>query len=237
MKPDPIKLLIVDDDPALLAVLELGLRDDASMEVTAISTAAAAVALLAEQRFDLVITDYSLDDAQVNGMEIMRCARRQSAETLVILITAFASMELTLEAIQHGAHDFLTKPFQLEELQLVVRNAVRTVRLSRELKALRARNAQLETALETFEAHEAQFGARVDQMIEELQRNGAVEAHPALGQVVLADPTRRRYQDQLGAYLKQSRSVLAEARATRLDEPAANAAAPEIPSASSSVEA
>jgi two-component system response regulator PilR (NtrC family) len=149
----------------------------------------------------------------------MRSVQQRPDPALVILITAFASMELTLDAIRLGAYDFLTKPFQLEELQLVVRNAAEKLALAREAAALRARNAQLESTIQDLQHQQEQLNSRVEQMIEELHRSGLVEAHAGVGHVVLADPTRRRYQEQLGAYLKQSRSVVASAHAGLAQEP------------------
>ena len=219
MSSEQIHLLVIDDDPALLAVLELGLRVDTHIDVTAVSAAADAVRLLAERRFDLVITDYSLDDPNINGMEIMRCALRRETPPLVILITAFASLELTLDAIRLGAYDFLTKPFQLEELQLVVRNATQRIELQRQNTALAEHALALENALVEVETNQETLVARIDHLIEDLQRTGIVEAHPSLGHVMLADPLRRRYQDQLGAYRKQCRTIGGAARGARLGEP------------------
>ena len=208
MAQDPIKILVVDDDPALLAVLEASLRMQEDYAVTAVGSAPQAMHLVRQQAFDIVITDYSLNDPGINGLAILRTAREQSDRTLVVMITAFASLEITLESIHLGAHDFLTKPFQLDELQLVIRNAADRIRLERENHALRLQVARMITELDEIER---QHGALLDR-IREMDLGGGGEATSApvtaqFNHTSLQEMHRRRVSEQLSTYVRMGETI------------------------------
>lgn len=143
----PVQILVVDDDAVLLGVLEESLKGGGEYEVHTAGTAAEAEARLASRAFDIVVSDYALGDAGRNGLTLLRRARELHPSTLGILITAFASLEISLDAIHLGAYDLLTKPFQLEELLVTVRNASERVRLERENERLRVQVADLADSL------------------------------------------------------------------------------------------
>ncbi len=165
--PDrPIRILAVDDDAMLLAVLEAGLRLREDCQVTALTRPAAALAEMEHDAFDLLVTDYALGDPNHNGLDLMRAAHARPHRPLVIIITAFATLEITLEAINQGAYDFLTKPFQLEELQLVVRNATNQIRLTRANQELRAQLGALAETLLEMEARQHELLDKLRQLEE-----------------------------------------------------------------------
>lgn len=87
-----------------------------------------------EEKFDLVITDLKMPGA--SGLEVLKETRKISPDTLVILITGFASLESAIQAIREGAYDYIAKPFKLEEIKIVVRNAWERIRLARENERL-----------------------------------------------------------------------------------------------------
>src|SRR2546422_219924 len=80
--------------------------------------------------FDLVITDLRMPKA--DGMAVLKAVKSSSPETVVLVITAFATADSAVDAMKQGAYDYLTKPFQVDEVQLIIRNALERRRLSTE---------------------------------------------------------------------------------------------------------
>jgi DNA-binding response OmpR family regulator len=128
-----LKTLIVDDDKKLLFALKSLLGED-NHEVITCDNGLDAIKRCREEKFDLVITDLMMPGA--SGLEVLKETRKISPDTLVILITGFASLESAIQAIREGAYDYIAKPFKLEEMKLVVRNAGERIRLARENERL-----------------------------------------------------------------------------------------------------
>ncbi len=95
----------------------------------------AAVAALKAGSFDLVITDLRM--RQLDGLAVLKAAKELSPETVVLVVTAFASTETAVEAMKLGAYDYITKPFKLEEIWLTVDKALERKRLQDENVALK----------------------------------------------------------------------------------------------------
>jgi CheY-like chemotaxis protein len=127
------KILIVDDDTSLLYVLETLFKDERH-DVTTCANGKDAIRMFTKQSFDLVITDIMMPGA--TGLDVLREVRKTSPDTLVILITGFASLETAIKAIREGAYDYIAKPFKLEEIKIVVRNAIEKITLTRENRKL-----------------------------------------------------------------------------------------------------
>jgi DNA-binding NtrC family response regulator len=123
------KILVVDDEPSMRELLGIMLRKEGFTVEVAESRATAALAL-ARGPVDLVITDVKLPDG--DGIEILRHLRAASPETVVIVMTAFGSTETAVAALKLGAQDYLIKPFDMEELKIVVRNALEKQQLQDE---------------------------------------------------------------------------------------------------------
>jgi DNA-binding NtrC family response regulator len=123
------RILIVDDDRNLVSVLGSALADEAHHVVTC-SNGLDAIQRCREKPFDLVITDIMMPGA--SGLDVIREVKKMAPETLVILITGFASLETAVSAIREGAYDYITKPFRLEEIRIVVKNALEKIQLLRE---------------------------------------------------------------------------------------------------------
>ena len=116
-----VKILVVDDDQGLRDFLKIML----SREGYQVSTAAEgkeALRLCQKQKYDLVITDLKMP--KVGGLELLRAIKEVSPETMVIVITAFASGETALVAMKEGAYDYLEKNFTVDELKATVRDAL-----------------------------------------------------------------------------------------------------------------
>jgi two-component system response regulator PilR (NtrC family) len=123
------KILIVDDERSMRDVLSIMLKR-VGYGVTVASDGEEAIAHIDKELFDLVITDLKMPKA--GGLEVLKAVKESSPESVVLIITAYASTESAVEAMKLGAYDYLTKPFQVDEVQLIIRNALEKRRLSTE---------------------------------------------------------------------------------------------------------
>ena len=115
------RILVVDDEQSMRELLAIMLRKE-GFDVVAAESRAVAAAVLARAPVDLVITDVKLPDG--DGIEILRHVKAASPETVVIVMTAFGTAETAVAALKLGAHDYILKPFDVDELKIVVRNAL-----------------------------------------------------------------------------------------------------------------
>lgn len=132
MKP---VLLIVDDEKATRSVLCAALEDD--YEVFPAANAKAARAILETEPVDILLTDLRLGGE--SGMDLIDDAVRLPQPPLCIMMTAYGSADVAAEAKRHGAYYFLTKPLNLDEVELLLRRATQTRRLESENRELTTR--------------------------------------------------------------------------------------------------
>ena len=138
------KLLIVDDEESVLVTMKAILEMD-GYTVTTTPRGVEAFELLRQHTFDLVMTDLRLDDA--DGLAVLAEVRRQSPETVTIMLTGYASLDSAVRALREGAYDYLTKPCDVEELKATVARGLDRRQLAMQL---RARVADLEEANQTI---------------------------------------------------------------------------------------
>lgn len=135
------KILIVEDDPHMGALIANVLsRLDAA--VVATKKAQNALDCLESEEVAVVVTDLKMPT--IDGVEVLKFAKKCNALTQVIMITGYATVESAVEALKSGAYDYLRKPFEPEELRHVVERALEHFRLSQENLKLRAKNALYE---------------------------------------------------------------------------------------------
>ena len=115
------KILIVDDDQGMREFLEILLARE-GYDVALASGGKEAIGLCKKHKFDLAITDLKMP--KVDGIDVLKSIKEISPETMVILITAFASGETALAAMKEGAHDYLEKNFDVEDLKTVIKDAL-----------------------------------------------------------------------------------------------------------------
>jgi DNA-binding NtrC family response regulator len=161
----PLDVLIVDDEAGvreLLAehLLQLGCR------VTAVEAGSTAVEAIRHNpaRYALVLTDLQLPG--VDGLAVLKAAKAANAATDVVLVTGYASIESAIEAVRHGAYDYLTKPFSLGQLDLILRRL-------RDRQALEAENRRLLRRLgqrDGHDPHEPALASRLDAIDGRLSR-------------------------------------------------------------------
>jgi two-component system response regulator PilR (NtrC family) len=129
------RVLVVDDERGMRDFLEIFFRRE-GMEVATASSVAEARALVEVDDFDLLMTDVQMPGG--TGIELLRSVKETAPETVVIVMTAFATTETAIEAMKEGAYDYLTKPFKIDEVRLVVNKALEKKLLSVENKRLRS---------------------------------------------------------------------------------------------------
>jgi two-component system response regulator HydG len=134
MQHDGSRILLVEDDPEMLDLVREHLEGEGHT-VTALGRGTEAIARIKAEEFDIVLTDLRLPD--VDGMEILRACREARPGIPVVLITAFGTIETAIQAIRDGAYDFITKPFTLDEIGLLVGKAWEAQRLREENRRLR----------------------------------------------------------------------------------------------------
>ena len=127
------RVLIVDDEKAMQLALR-GLLSKEGYEVETAGSGEEAVRRIDQGRFHVVITDLSMNG--VGGMEVLRHARSVDPDTAVIMITAYGSEKVAVQAMKLGAVDYLPKPFDNDELRVVVRRVMETVRLRHDHRRL-----------------------------------------------------------------------------------------------------
>ena len=128
------KILVVDDEESLREFLEIMLKRE-GYEITTAADGDKAIKLMKKQSFDLVLTDLQMP--KVHGMEVLAQAKDMDPEIVVIVITAFGSTESAVEAMKLGAYDYITKPFKIDEIKLIIKKALEKRILSRENKQMK----------------------------------------------------------------------------------------------------
>ncbi len=132
--PNTVKLLIIDDERIALRNLEHVMKKE-GYDVTSTQSGMNALKLLDEQQFDVVLTDLRME--KVDGMQVLAKSRERYPDSEVIMITGFATLDSAVDAMRHGAFHYIAKPFKLDEVRKVVKEAIAKVMLKKENQHLR----------------------------------------------------------------------------------------------------
>lgn len=158
-----IGLLIVDDEKASRDVLEQ-LLSRKGRRVRTARDGLEAKALLKEAPSDLILTDLNMPG--MDGMALLRHVRTQLPQALVIMVTGFASLDSTLTAVEEGAYDYITKPFKLAEMELVVRNACDKIVIWREREELISQIGRMEQDRQSLTEQVAHLQTQIKELEE-----------------------------------------------------------------------
>ncbi|HLC41502.1 MAG TPA: sigma-54 dependent transcriptional regulator [Methylomirabilota bacterium] len=127
-------VLIVDDEKSLRRLLKEALTEE-TLEVYTAADGKEALQLVDELRPDLVLLDLILPD--MNGIQVLKKIKKKQPEVLIIIMTAFGEIRSAVEAMKNQAYDYLTKPFDIEDLKLTIARALEQINVRREYRRLR----------------------------------------------------------------------------------------------------
>ncbi|KPJ63148.1 MAG: Fis family transcriptional regulator [Planctomycetes bacterium DG_23] len=126
-------ILIVDDEISALEALKMIFKED--HQVLTAQTGQQALNILDNEFIDLVVLDITMPD--INGMEVLRIIKEKTADVAVVMVTATKNLKTVVEAVKLGASDYVVKPFDVEEIRIIVEKTLKETRISRELSYLR----------------------------------------------------------------------------------------------------
>jgi len=149
------RLLIVDDEESVAITMQAILQLD-GYDVEMTTRGDEAIRRIGQTTYDLVLTDLRLDD--LDGLQIVAEAHRRAPETIVIVLTGYASLESAVKALREGAYDYLLKPCDVEELRATVARGLERRRVGQQLEG---RVIELESANETIGRMNAELEDRV----------------------------------------------------------------------------
>jgi PAS domain S-box-containing protein len=177
---DQMKLLVVDDEESIREGAKRILTR-MGFDVHMAANGEAGLKIVQEKDVDIVLLDLKMPG--IDGMEVLHRIKEKHSRVLVIVITGFATLETAIEAMKRGAYDFIPKPFEPDQLRIVINRARETIRLRTEAEKLEIEKSRTLSDL-------GMEKSRIRTIIEFLP-NGVVVTN-RLGQVVLMNPAFRR---------------------------------------------
>ncbi|MCF8068386.1 MAG: sigma-54 dependent transcriptional regulator [Desulfobacterales bacterium] len=126
-------ILVIDDEPSMRELLEFMLTKE-GYDISCAENGKDALSRIESQNFDLLLCDIRLGD--ITGLEVLKAAKEKNRNTLVIMISAYASTETAVDAMNFGAYDYVPKPFDNEELKQTISNALNIKNLDHERKII-----------------------------------------------------------------------------------------------------
>lgn len=187
MTPARPNILIVDDEPSVLLTVAAILEQE-GYAVDAVPTGAAAISNIASRHYDLVLTDLKMPG--IDGLQVLEEVRKRSPKTVTVMMTGYASVDSALEAIQHGAYEYLLKPTEVEDLKAAVRRSLERKRLS-EIDTLYRVSRTVTTSLDA-----AQIAQEVTQAAREVLSVSGAELADFTDEIGLA-PGAKQLRDLL----------------------------------------
>lgn len=190
------RILIIDDERRICDSLS-ALLTDSGYEVVAFRNSGEAAEEIRTGRFDLILSDIKMPG--LTGLDLLRLARNVDPQALVVLMTGYGSLESAIEAINQGVYDYLLKPVDFPQLELVIKRGLEKRRLGRArtflLTALQAKNTELEARFAEINAlYEASraLGStiKLDLLLDMIIRLCTEVLHARIGSIMLLDDDR-----------------------------------------------
>lgn len=176
---DKPRILVVDDEPIIREVLS-DLLDSQGYEVTTAENGQVALEELSRDHYNLVMTDLKMP--VMGGEELLAELARRDSKKIVIVITAFATVETAIKTMKNGAYDYIMKPFKIDEISLVVERALEKERLERE-------NIQLKEAQRLYQISEAMSSTlSLDKVLRIIVQSAKQEATADVVGLILRSP-------------------------------------------------
>ncbi len=138
------KVLIIDDEPSILTALKFALEDEFEVDIT--TNVHDGLDIIKNKNIDIVLLDLYL--GEINGLEVLGMIRMSYPGVIVIAMTAYGSIESSVEAIQRGAYYYITKPIDINSLKILMRKALDYKNLSEEIEDLKRDRTQEEFSLD-----------------------------------------------------------------------------------------
>jgi len=203
------EILIVDDEPDIRFLVE-GLLRDEGYETRLAADSDSAIAAFRARRPSLVILDVWLQGSRLDGLGILKAIQGEEPVVPTVMISGHGTIETAVAALQHGAYDFIEKPFQTDRLLLVVRRALEASKLARENAELRLRAGP-----ETHLRGESQVMQAVRTQIERVAPTGSrvlISGAAGAGKEVAARMIHARSRRSEGPFIALNCATLAPAR-------------------------
>ena len=162
-------ILIVDDERDIRELIS-DILEDEGYDTRLAGNSDEAVSAIAEAPPGLLILDIWLKDSKMDGIDILKAVKRDHPDTPVVIISGHGNIEIAVAAIKQGAYDFIEKPFNIDQLMVVIRRGMETSRLRRENQALKRR----ETAPSQMLGEAPAFRALMGQLDKVTRSNGRV---------------------------------------------------------------
>jgi len=147
-----ISILIVDDEESVRESLSLWFTED-GFRVKCAENAKQALSILESDNFDIILTDLKMPG--MDGLEMLRRIKMLNKDSIVIVMTAFATVDTAVKALKEGAFDYVTKPFDPDDLSHLIRNAAKQISLTHENETLKKRVDSLESVEDLIGRSEA----------------------------------------------------------------------------------
>jgi len=133
----PAKILAVDDEPDMLKLLSMIVREKTQHQIVTTNNPLEAVEIVKQGSIDMVIADLKMPG--LDGSELLDAIREVNKDIPVVIITAFATEEAAAETLEKGGFDFIIKPFRKEQILTTIDKAIKWTQMQRENRELRAK--------------------------------------------------------------------------------------------------
>jgi DNA-binding NtrC family response regulator len=205
---DKIKIMVVDDEPLMRVTIQDALVGE-GYEAVSVETGGKGVNLLHKAQWDILITDLRLPD--MDGIQILKEVKSLNPQTDVILITAYGSIDSAVTAMKEGASDYLTKPFSMDELLLIVKRLLRMRQLEEENLSLR-RKVEEQFGLEGL-VGKSPVMIKIYELIETISQTDTtvlISGESGTGKELVANAIHLRSPRKRGPFVKVNCSALPE---------------------------